>query len=385
MIDRLTRLDSNSINGRRQHRLLVVDDQPVDGRIVSNQVCALGYACLTAASGDEALDLLNQDIDLVLTDIIMPETDGLELARRIRCNPAFADIPIVVITALDSSDHRLAAMEAGVNDLIPKPVDPTVLQIRLSSLLKMKDAQDALKRNQAELELKVQIRTEALTEALQRVTLAEEQANSAHLDTIHRLAIAAEMRDGQTAAHIARVSNYSTMIARSLGIPEDECTTVFWATSVHDVGKIAISDTILRKPGPLSTIERRIMQSHALIGAHILEGSPSPLLQAGEVVARTHHEKWDGTGYPFGLSEEQIPREGRICAVADVFDALLSERSYKRAFSLDESIEIMREGRGKHFDPHILDVFLHHRPVIRQIVEQYGPQTDPSVDLVQAA
>jgi putative two-component system response regulator len=250
-------------------------------------------------------------------------------------------------------------------------VDLTELEVRTAALLKTKEAQDALKHHQAELEATVEQRTATLRQALDDMAEAQRQAYQAHLDTIQRLAMAAEYRDEDAAPHIHRMSCYCALLAESLRWPPGEVEILKHASLLHDVGKIGIPDAILLKPGKLEEEEWEIMKQHTTLGARILRGSPSKFLQAGEVIAWTHHEKWDGTGYPRGLAQEDIPLMGRICAVADVFDALTSVRPYKKAFPNEKAYQILREGRGTHFDPQLVDRFLEHLEEVVAIQEQY--------------
>jgi putative two-component system response regulator len=287
----------------------------------------------------------------------MPEMDGFAVARAIRQSHPCGDVPIVMVTALTGIQERLCAVEAGANDFITKPINRAELRVRTDSLLAVKAAQDDIKRHRQALEEEVARRTGELERALAEAAEARREADAAHLDTIQRLAVAGEYRDAQTSDHIERVSHYCAILARALGLPDEEVAILRHSSAMHDVGKIGVSDTILLKPGPLTTEERATMQQHAAIGARILGGSGHPLLNAGEVIALTHHERWDGTGYPNGLSGEDIPLYGRICAVADVFDALISRRPYKDAISIDDALSIMRAERGAYFDPTILDLF----------------------------
>jgi cyclic di-GMP phosphodiesterase len=352
-------------------RLLIVDDEPFNRDLLEGLSELLGYDSATAAGGVEALDRLAPDIDLVLLDGMMPTMDGFEVARRMREHPTCGDIPIVMVTALSSKEDRLRAVEAGANDFITKPVDRTELRVRVASLLKMKAAQDALKRHREQLEVMVTERTADLRRALQDVVREQEKTHRAHLDTIQRLALAAEYRDGHTAAHIHRVAHYCVVLARAMGLSPVQVETIHLASPMHDVGKLGIPDAILLKPGPLTDLERAVMQEHARIGARILSDSESALLQAGEVIALSHHEKWDGSGYPNGLAGEAIPIEGRICAVADVFDALTSRRPYKDAFPNPEAYAIMQSGSGTHFDARILELFFANRDEIVAIQQRF--------------
>jgi putative two-component system response regulator len=358
-------------SSRVEARLLIVDDEELNRELLQDMVECLGHASELARDGREALARLNPAIDLVLLDVMMPDMDGLEVARRIRTDPEYRDLPIVMVTALTDKADRLHAVEAGANDFITKPVDLTELRVRTTSLLKMKAAQDAVKRHQAELETLVQTRTGALRLALAEVVNAQQATHQAHLDTIRRLGIAAECRDGQTAAHLERVGHYCAILARRLGLPEREIEILRHASLLHDVGKIGTPDAILRKPGSLTAAERELMQQHTLIGGSILRDSTSEFLRAGESIVLTHHEKWDGSGYPNGLKGEEIPLYGRICAVADVFDALTSRRPYKEPLSNEQAYEILRSGRGSHFDPRILDLFFAHLDEIVAIQQQH--------------
>jgi putative two-component system response regulator len=353
-------------------RILVVEDDDASRKLAKAMVESLGHEADSARDGLEALAKLKLDFDLVLLDVQLPAMDGYEIARRIRSDPRFSDLPIVMVTSLESREDRLRATEAGANDFIAKPIDKTELRIRANSLLKMKEAQDALKRQQMVLEETVARRTATLRQTLEEMVEAQRTTHQAHLETIHRLALASEYKDKVTATHIARMSHYSALLARGLNLPPGEVEIVLNASPLHDVGKIGIPDAILLKPGKLDADEWVIMKQHTIIGHRILSDSTSPLLQAGGIIALSHHEKWDGSGYPNGIAGEDIPLYGRIIAVADAFDALTTERQYKKAFSNEKSYEILREGRGAHFDPKIIDLFFNLLDEITRIQKQHG-------------
>ncbi len=338
-------------------RILIVDDEPANRDLLEALLTGMGHETESADDGYQALAQLRLGFDLILLDVIMPNMDGFEVARRIRGGTECPDIPICMVTTLSGKEERLRAVEAGANDFIAKPVDKTELKVRTESLLRTKEAQDALKRHQVELEETVARRTESLRRALQDMAEAQRRTQQAQLETIERLALAAELKDEDTALHIKRMSHYCHLFARKLKLSPQECEILLHASPMHDVGKIGIPDAVLLKPGKLDAAEWQIMRTHTEIGARILGGSASELLQAGETVARSHHEKWDGSGYPSGLSGEAIPLWGRIAAVADVFDALTSRRPYKEPFPTEKALQIMREGRSTHFDPSVLDVF----------------------------
>ena len=348
-------------------RVLVVDDQEdmrhMQVRVLKN----LGYEVELARDGLEALAKLELDVDLVLLDAEMPGMDGFAVARRIRQDPRFTDLPIIMVTGLGGKEDRLRAVEAGVNDFISKPFEINELRLRSQSLLKLKEVGDALKRHRAELELTVEVRTAALRRALEDTAAAQRRTQEAHLDTIRRLVIAAEYKDRDTAAHIERIGRFSEVVARALTLAPGQVEIIGHAAPMHDVGKIGIPDAILLKPGKLTRDEWAIMQRHTEMGARILHGSPSEVLQVGEEIALSHHEKWDGSGYPLGLSGDGIPLAGRICTVADVFDALTSDRRYRDALPNSAVYDMLQKLRGSHFDPPIVDAFLAHRDDIELI------------------
>jgi putative two-component system response regulator len=358
-------------------RVLVVDDDETTRTITQALVEGLGYQPESARDGIEALAKLRLGIDLVLLDVIMPGLDGYEVCRRIRQDPSGREVPVIMVTSMSNREDRLRAVEAGANDFIAKPVDKTELRVRSASLLQMKEAQDALLRYQTHLETIVEQRTESLRIALEDMAAAQRVAYLAQLDTVERLAILAEYKDQVTARHIRRMSEYCAVIARGLKLPPSEVELILHASRMHDVGKIAVPDAILRKPSSLDAPEWVVMRRHPTIGSRILDNSTSELLQAGRVIALCHHERWDGSGYPSGLWGENIPLWGRICAVADVFDAVTSERPYKPAYSIEEALDILRDGRGTQFDPQVVDVFFDNLDEILAVIAQYRDPDEP--------
>ncbi|OHB35814.1 MAG: two-component system response regulator [Planctomycetes bacterium GWA2_40_7] len=352
-------------------RILVVDDDEQNRELLVAMLEALGYETEFAIDGFDALGKLSLDIDLVLLDVMMPGMDGFEVTRKIRSTPPYSDLPVVMVTALTSKEDRIRAVEVGANDFISKPIDKTELTVRTVSLLKMKEHQDTIKQYQKELEDKVEKRTADLRTVLSEKIEAHRRIYQAHLDTINRLVIAAEYKDEDTADHIKRMSNYCALLAKALKLTPQEIEVLYYASSMHDVGKIGIPDHILLKPGKHNPEEWEIMKQHTTIGGYILDNSPSELLQSGEIIALSHHEKWDGSGYPKGLSGENIPLLGRICAVTDVYDALTSKRPYKEAFSNEKSLEIMKEGSGKHFDPNLISIFFNNLDEVFAIQKKF--------------
>lgn len=372
-----------SIASRGKYRVLIVEDESSNRKLLQAIVEDLGHEAEQAQDAHEAFGKLRLDIDIVLLDVMLPRMDGFEVARRIRETYSSAELPILMVTALSSKENRLRAVDAGADDFVTKPIDRLELKMRLNAALSRKATHDALVHQRALLEETVEKRTLALREALAETIESQRKTSVAHLDTIHRLALASGYKDEDTAQHIARMSGYCGVIARALGLPPGEVELLETASPMHDVGKIGIPDRILLKAGRLDPDEWETMKQHTLIGASILAGSSSRLLQAGELIALSHHEKWDGSGYPNGLSGEDIPLWGRISAVADVFDALTSTRPYKEAFSNEKAFEILREGEGSHFDPACLRVFFEHLAEILEV--QRGYQEADSLQRVSSS
>ena len=358
-------------------RILVVEDEVKARELLKRYLETKRHDVFLSHSGEDALEKVKSvKPDLILIDIQMPGIDGLEVVRRIRHRPDYGDVPIIMVTAMSRREDRILAVEVGANDFISKPVDLTELHVRTASLLKMKYAQDAVKSYQADLEVKVAERTADLRKSLEETVAAQQKTYDAHVDTLRRLAVAAEYKDKDTAEHIKRMNSYCAMLATSLHLSLEEAELLTLASTMHDVGKIGIPDDILLKPDKHTPEEWKIMKEHTIIGANILRDSPSKLLQAGEKIALAHHEKWDGSGYPNGLAGEDIPLWGRICSIADVFDALTSERPYKKAFSNEKALNIMKEGRGKHFEPRLIDLFMENLDKILTIQEKYKVSKD---------
>ena len=352
-------------------RILVIDDDDGIRRITQMLVEGLGHQVEPARDGIEGLAKLRLGVDLILLDVVMPGLDGFDVCRRIRQDPFGKDVPVIMVTSLATREHRLQAVEAGANDFIAKPVDDTELRIRSASLLKMKAAQDELKTYQSHLEDMVEERTVSLRQALEHMAEAQRLAYQAQLETVERLAILAEYKDKVTGRHIQRMSEYCAVIARGMNLPASDVELILHGSRMHDVGKVAMPDAILRKPSSLNPAEWKVMRTHSAIGSAILDKSSSKILEAGRVIALYHHERWDGHGYPSGLAGVDIPLWGRICAVGDVFDAVTSERPYKPAFPNDEALQLLKDGRGKHFDPRVVDVFFECLEEILTIQQKY--------------
>jgi putative two-component system response regulator len=356
-------------------KILVVDDQPKNIELLEAYLALEGYEVITASTGKEALVKLdNDDIDLILLDVMMPEMDGFEVTRRIRLTENNRLLPVILVTALKETEDRIKGIEAGCDDFISKPVDKMELVARVRSLLKIKAYNDLRDNYRKELEYEVAVRTDELKNALEKL-------QESSLETIYRLSMASEYKDEDTGAHIKRMSLYSAAIARKLGLDENDVRLLLYSSPMHDLGKIGIPDLILLKPGKLDPVEWKIMMQHTNIGAGILNGSEAEFIQLGEKIAQSHHEKWDGSGYPNGLKGTEIPISSRITAIADVFDALTSKRPYKEPFSVEKSLSIIREGSGSHFDPDVTDAFFSIKDEILAIKEEFENDKEMSFDV----
>ena len=329
------------------YHILVVDDEGINVNLLTQILQSEGYRNVRATtSSSEGLELiLNGWPDLVLLDLHMPVPHGFEILEKVRRSggPA-ARCPILIFTADAMVQTRRKALEAGASDFLTKPGDMVEILLRVKNFLELRRLQKDLEETNRTLEDKVLERTRQLWEA--------------NVEVVFRLARAAEFRDDQTGEHIKRVAALSHTLALELGLDQEEAELIRLAAPLHDVGKIALSDSILLKPGLLTEEERRIMEHHTEIGARILSHGKSDLLKVAEVIALTHHERWDGEGYPNGLAGENIPLVGRILAVADVFDALTHERPYKKAWPADEALSEIERNAGVQFDPLVVAAML---------------------------
>lgn len=293
-------------------------------------------------------------VDLVLVDYMMPVLNGIGLIRELR--KTRLDVPVVMITSESEAGIKADAFAAGATEFLPKPFDPIELKARVRNLLELRAAQKLLAHKARGLEEDVQL-------ALKTMRIREEEI-------IWRLSRAMAYRDGDTGDHIDRVAGIARLIAEALGLSEEQCRMIYLATPLHDIGKIGVSDAILRKPGKLTPEETALMREHVPIGVDILRGSTSELIATAARIVESHHEKWDGTGYPHRLKGEAIPIEARIVALADVFDALCSARPYKPAWPLKHAFDEIVNSSGSHFDPVCVDAFRRQWPTIAALVGQ---------------
>lgn len=343
--------------------ILIVDDEESICDIISDYLELRDFTCYTANSVDAALKVLeNEHIDCIVSDIKMPGLSGLDLLKKVKSD--WPDIAVILITGHGEIGTAVTAMHEGAYDFILKPIQLEHITKSVMNALEKKKLREELRNYQKNLESLVEKRTVQINGTLQAL-------KDSHLETISILARAAEYRDDETGSHVIRISKYCEVLATALGLPQEQIWMITKASSLHDIGKIGIPDSILLKPAPLTTAEFEIMKTHPIIGQEILSKTKSHLLQVGSEIAVSHHEKWDGSGYPKGLVGEKIPLPGRITALADVFDALTMKRVYKPAFSVEKSIQIMKEGRGTHFDPHLIDLFIENLDKITEICSAY--------------
>jgi putative two-component system response regulator len=339
-----------------QERLLVVDDEEQIRTLLTRLLTAQGYECVTAESAAEARRVLRETpIALVLSDVNMPGESGIDLTREVLGQ--YPDTAVVMVTGMDDRRYAEIAIELGAYGYVLKPFKPNELIINVGNALRRRTLEIENRGHRERLEQTVLERTSALRDTIARLESSEGELRRLREETIRRLSWAAEFRNQETGEHIVRMSLYCTLLARLAGLDTDRAEMIRVAAPMHDVGKIGVPDRILLKPGRLDPDERKVMEGHTEMGHRILAGSGVELLDLAALMALTHHERIDGAGYPSGLVGDAIPIEGRICAVADVFDALTSDRVYRPAFQPDEARTIMLEGRGTQFDAHLLDLF----------------------------
>jgi len=338
-------------------KIFVADDDRNVTKLLESVLSSFGYAVLTVHNGKDALDQIDNTVDVVLLDVMMPGMDGFQVLTKLKSSPSTSHIPVVMITSLTDRDSKVRGKQLGADDFINKPIDNFELIARVGNLRQVKEYHDLLRNHNKQLEEEVRNRMLEIKES--------------NLETIQRLAASAEFRDGNTGSHIERIGEYSRIIAQKLNLPTVEIENIYYASPMHDIGKIGIPDEILLKPGKLTDKEYEVMKTHTTIGAKILSGSKSPLVRTAEQIALSHHEKFNGKGYPNGLKGEETPMSARIVAVADVFDALTTDRAYKSEYSSEKSVEIIKEEKGKHFDPEITEAFLDCLDEIESVKKHY--------------
>lgn len=331
--------------------ILVVDDTPENLMILS-EILLPHYNVKVANSGSKALQLMATGLmpDLILLDIMMPDMNGYEVCKRLKQDPLISNIPIIFVTALSDCEDEAKGLELGAVDYITKPVNASIVLARIKTQMMLLDYQ-------RDLEKKLHERTEEIVWT--------------RMEVIRQLGRAAEYKDNETGTHILRMSAYAKMLAETIGLDSMKTELIYLSAPMHDIGKIGTPDVILKKDGPLSDVEMEIVKRHPIQGADIIGNHQSLLLQTARVVALTHHEKFDGSGYPYGLKGHDIPLAGRIVAIADVFDALTSKRPYKNPWSFEDSVQYLIDEKDKHFDGELVEHFLSKLDKVKEIMNQF--------------
>ncbi|MDP2747661.1 two-component system response regulator [Pseudomonas sp.] len=321
--------------------LLLVDDEATNLQVLRH-ILQEDYRLLFAKDGGKALEMAERERpDLILLDVMMPGMTGYEVCQALKAQPQLEAIPVIFVTALADVEDEARGFSVGAVDYITKPVSPPIVRARVRTHLSL-------------------VRMDELRQT--------------RLQIVQRLGMAAEYKDNETGLHVIRMSHFSKVLALAAGFSEAAAEELLNAAPMHDVGKIGIPDAVLRKPGKLDEEEWAVMRQHVEIGARIIGEHASGLLRTAQRIALSHHEKWDGTGYPNGLSGEDIPLEGRIVAIADVFDALTSVRPYKAAWSVEDAVGLLQEESGRHFDPQLVELFIQQLPAILEIKERWAEQ-----------
>lgn len=341
--------------GSEKRTVLVVDDIPENIELLS-AVLREDYKVKAALNGELALKIARSDNkpDIILLDVMMPKIDGYEVCRQLKLDVSTASIPVIFVTAKSEIIDEQKGFDFGAVDYITKPISPPIVSARVKSHLSLYDQSRHLERLVAQ-------RTQDL--------------HKTRLEVIHRLGKAAEYKDNETGMHVIRMSYFCKFMAERLGMSEEWVDLLHNAAPMHDIGKIGIPDAILLKPGKLDNEEWEVMKNHAVYGGEIIGDSDEPLLNMAREIAVCHHEKWDGTGYPNGIAGKDIPLSARIVSIADVFDALTSERPYKKAWSEERAIDLIKSEAGKHFDPELVPLFLSCLDEVRSVQKRFRDES----------
>lgn len=348
-------------------KILIVDDKAVNVRLLEMMLSFGGFTNVQSTTDSRDVVQLNNDndYDLILLDIRMPHLDGFQVMEALSKASGEEYLSVLVLTAQNDMETRLKALQGGARDFVTKPFDKAEILNRITNMLEVRVLYNERKRQNEILEEKVHERTLELQER-------NVELDKTRLEVIRRLGRAGEYRDNETGMHVVRMSKSSQVLALAAGLGDERAEQILHASPMHDVGKIGIPDGILLKPGKFEPDEWEVMKTHVEIGTDIIGNDPTPLMQLARVIALTHHEKWDGTGYPNGLKGADIPIEGRICAICDVFDALTSERPYKKAWTVKDAMTLINDQARHQFDPELVALFNECLPQIIEIREKYA-------------
>lgn len=332
----------------RKYTILIVDDEPASRQVIARLIESAGYATIEAASGYEALDILSRKLpDLILLDLAMPGMSGRDLLRTLKSEGRTLSIPTIIVTGMSGSDARISALQGGAADYLIKPFDKIELTTRVENHIRLREYRNLQREHAENLERKIAEKIAQLSDS--------------YHETIYLLTSAAEFRDEDTGAHIRRVSHFTAEIARNIGMASDYIDCIYYASPMHDIGKIAVPDRILYKSTSLNEQEWVTMKSHTTFGKRILGNGKADYIRMGAEIAESHHERWDGSGYPHGLSRDAIPLTGSMMSICDSYDALRSRRPYKQPIGHEETVRIITKGDGrtdpKHFRPEVLSAF----------------------------
>ena len=340
-------------------KILIIDDQKLHTFFLEKILKKEGYDNIYCVTDSRKASAAFYDFrpDIILLDLIMPTVDGFQILEQLKAEREDQYLPVLALSEEKSPEIRHQALQAGVTDFLHKPYESDEVLMRIRNMAHTRILDNQVHNQNKILELKVQERTQEL--------------NDSRLEIIRRLAQAAECRDNETGVHIIRMSHYCEKLAETLNLEPRLCELILNASPLHDIGKIGIPDSILLKPGKLTPEEYEVMKTHTTIGARLLAGSGSELMKMAEIIAMTHHEKWDGTGYPKKLKADQIPLIGQVCSVCDVFDALTGERPYKKAWTVESAVEEIVRLKGVNFNPMLVDKFISILPAIRKIKEEH--------------